>query len=91
MEEVLYRHPAVAEVGVIGEADPYWGELVLAFIALREGQDASAEELIAFAHGQMAQYKCPERVLFLPRLPMVATGKVRRRALQELRAQAANG
>jgi len=91
VEEILYRHPAVAEAGVIGEPDSYWGEVVLAYVALREGHDVSSDELIAFARQYMAQYKCPERVLFLPRLPKGATGKVQRRALKDLLTQAASG
>src|SRR5205085_1729899 len=89
VEETLYRHPAVAEAGVIGEKDDYWGEVVLAFVALRPGHAASADELLAFSRQHLAQYKCPERVLFLSGLPKGPTGKVQRRALKELRAQAA--
>ena len=88
VEEILYQHPAVAEAGVIGEPDNYWGEVVLAYVALREGHSASAEELIAFSHQHLAAYKCPERVLFLPELPKGPTGKVQRRALKELFAKA---
>jgi len=89
VEETLYRHPAVAEAGVIGEPDGYWGEKVLAYVALREGQAASADELIAFSRQHLAEYECPERVLFLSGLPKGITGKVQRRALKELRAEAA--
>jgi long-chain acyl-CoA synthetase len=88
VEETLYKHPAVGEAGVIGEPDEYWGEVVLAYVALRDGHSASADELIAFARQHLAEYKCPERVLFLPVLPKGATGKVQRRALKELRATA---
>ncbi len=89
VEETLYRHAAVAEAGVIGEPNEYWGEVVVAYVALRKGHSASAEELVAFARRHLAEYKCPERVLFLPGLPMGITGKVQRRALKELRAEAA--
>ena len=89
VEETLYRHPAVAEAGVIGEPDDYWGEVVLAYVALREGHAATAEELVVFSRQHLAEYKCPERVLFLAGLPKGITGKVQRRALKELRAQAA--
>jgi len=89
VEETLYRHPAVAEAGVIGEPDPYWGEVVLAYVALRAGYTATAEELVAFARQHLAEYKCPARVLFLPVLPKGTTGKVQRRALKEQRAKAA--
>jgi len=89
VEETLYQHPAVAEAGVIGEPDTYWGEVVLAFVALRPEHAASAEELIAFSRRHLAEYKCPEQILFLPVLPKGATGKVQRRALKDLRTTAA--
>jgi long-chain acyl-CoA synthetase len=90
VEETLYQHPAVAEAGVIGEPDTYWGEVVLAFVALRQGHAASAEELIVFSRRHLAEYKCPEQILFLPVLPKGATGKVQRRALKDLRTSAAS-
>jgi long-chain acyl-CoA synthetase len=89
VEETLYRHPAVAEAGVIGEADTYWGEVVIAYVALRDGHAASAEEVIFFARTHLAEYKCPTKVLFLPVLPKGITGKVQRRVLKDLHTQAA--
>jgi len=89
VEETLYKHPAVGEAGVIGEPDEYWGEVVLAYVALRQGHTATPEELIAFAKQHLAEYKCPEQILFLPVLPKGATGKVQRRALKDLRSAAA--
>ncbi len=89
VEETLYKHPAVGEAGVIGDPDEYWGEKVVAYVALRQGHDASPEELMAFARQHLAEYKCPEQIVFLPALPKGATGKVQRRALKELRTQAA--
>jgi long-chain acyl-CoA synthetase len=89
VEETIYQHPAVAEVGVIGETDAYWGETVMAFVVLREGHTASVEELVSFCRSHLAEYKCPEQVLFLEALPKGPTGKVQRRVLRELRAEAA--
>jgi long-chain acyl-CoA synthetase len=89
VEETLYKHPAVGEAGVIGEPDDYWGEVVLAFVALRPEHTASADDLIAFSKQHLAEYKCPEQILFLPVLPKGATGKVQRRALKDLRSAAA--
>jgi len=85
VEETLYKHPAVSEAGVIGEPNEYWGEVVLAYVALRPGHTATPEELIAFSRQHLAEYKCPEQILFLPVLPKGATGKVQRRALKDLR------
>jgi len=62
---------------------------VLAYVTLREGHAASAEELVVFSRQHLAEYKCPERVLFLAGLPKGITGKVQRRALKELHTQAA--
>jgi long-chain acyl-CoA synthetase len=78
----------VAEAGVIGEKDDYWGEIVLAYVAMRAGHDVSEDDLIAFCREHLAEYKCPARVLFLPVLPKGATGKVQRRALKEIQAEA---
>ena len=89
VEETLYRHPAVGEAGVIGEPNEFWGEVVLAYVALRQGHAATPEELIAFARQHLAEYKCPEQILFLPVLPKGATGKVQRRALKDRRMGAA--
>jgi long-chain acyl-CoA synthetase len=89
VEETLYRHPAVAEAGVIGQPDEYWGEVVLAYVALREGHSISADELVAFSRQHLAEYKCPERVRFLPVLPKGITGKVQRRALRDIRPELA--
>jgi long-chain acyl-CoA synthetase len=88
VEETLYQHPAVAEAGVIGQPDPWWGEVVLACVTLREGQLVSEEELLKFSRRHLAEYKCPARVIFLEGLPKGATGKVQRRALKELLAHA---
>jgi len=90
VEETLYQHPAVAEAGVIGEPDPWWGEVVVAYVALREGQLVSEEELLEFSRRHLAGYKCPARVIFLEGLPKGASGKVQRRALKERLAHAAS-
>ena len=59
VEEALYRHPAVMEVGVVGQPDPVYGELVVAFAVLREGGGVDAEELRRFAQECLADYKVP--------------------------------
>jgi long-chain acyl-CoA synthetase len=84
VEEALYHHPAVLEAGVIGMPDPVHGEKVIAFVALREGLTASEQELRDLVRSRIADYKTPERILFLPALPKGLTGKVQRRALKEL-------
>ncbi len=88
VEGALYEHPAVLEAGVIGWPDPVYGEIVVAFVALREGMHAPAEELREFARERLSDYKVPERVMFLPELPKGITGKVQRRALKDMAASA---
>ena len=86
VEEALYKHPAVLEVGVIGVPDPVTIERVAAFVVLREGQTASAEDLCAFARLHIADYKAPEEIHFRDVLPKNPVGKVQRRALKEMLA-----
>ena len=84
VEEALYHHPAVLEAGVIGMPDPVHGEKVIAFVALRDGFTAGEQELRDLVRSRIADYKIPERILFLPALPKGLTGKVQRRELRDL-------
>jgi long-chain acyl-CoA synthetase len=84
VEAVLFEHPAVLEAAVIGIPDEKRGETVKAFVVLREGQSATAEELIAFCREGMAAYKIPRAIDFRDDLPKTVIGKVLRR---ELRAE----
>ena len=86
VEDALYKHPAVLEVGVIGVPDPVTIERVAAFVVLREGHEASASELCAFAREHIADYKAPEEIHFRKELPKNPVGKVQRRALKEMLA-----
>jgi long-chain acyl-CoA synthetase len=82
VEAVLYQHPAVREVGVVGRRDDVWGEVVVAFVVLRSGQPVTEAKLIDFARKRLADYKTPERVIFRDELPKGPTGKIQRRALR---------
>ena len=84
VEEALYQHPAVLEAGVIGAPDPVHGERVIGFVALRDGLAAGEEELRNFVRLRIADYKVPERIVFLPALPKGVTGKVQRGTLKDL-------
>ncbi|MFH1169735.1 MAG: long-chain fatty acid--CoA ligase [Chloroflexota bacterium] len=76
VEQVLYRHPAVSEAGVIGIPDPVWGEAVKACVVLKAGQKATEEEIIAICKENLAGYKRPKSVDFLKELPHNAAGKI---------------
>lgn len=86
VEQAIYTHPAVLEVGVIGMPDSVEarGERVLAFVALRDGSVTSEDEIREHARRRLADVKVPEQVLFLEKLPKGITGKVQRRALKEI-------
>jgi long-chain acyl-CoA synthetase len=83
VEEVLYKHPAVQEVAVIGIPDPYWVEKVHAVVALKKNMECSAEELIALCKKNLAGYKSPKSVEFVDSLPKNAAGKILKRELRE--------
>src|SRR6202011_3892514 len=83
VEDALYQHPAVAEVGVIGVPDDRWGEMVKALVVLRAGETATEAELIAFAKGRLAGYKCPKSIEFRTELARTATGKLQKFKLRQ--------
>ncbi|MFS8665642.1 MAG: long-chain fatty acid--CoA ligase, partial [Limnochordales bacterium] len=83
VEEVLFMHPAVKEAAVVGVPDPYRGETVKAFVVLKEGQEATAAELIAHCRQHLAPYKVPRLLEFRSDLPKSLVGKVLRRVLVE--------
>jgi len=83
IEEVLYTFPGVAEAAVIGIPHERHGEEVKAVIALKDGHEATAEDVIAFCKEKLAAYKYPREVEFMPELPKGPTGKLLKRALRE--------
>ncbi len=83
VEEVLYMHPSVLEAAVIGTPDPYRGETVKAFVALKPGTTATEQEIIAFCRERLAAYRVPRQVEFRSDLPKSQIGKVLRRALRD--------
>ena len=92
VEEVLYRHPKVSKACVVGIPDAKTGEAVKAFIVLREGETATADEIIAWARDPangLTGYRVPKRVEFRDSLPETLIGKVLRRVLQQEERQKA--
>jgi len=85
VEDVIYQHPAVKETAVVGVPDPYRGETVKAFVALKDGMVGSVgpEEIISFCKDRMAAYKYPRQVEIVPEIPKTLTGKFLRRTLRE--------
>ncbi|OWJ63662.1 acyl-CoA synthetase [Inquilinus limosus] len=82
VEGVLYRHPAVLEAAVVARPDDKWGETPCAFVTLRPGAEATAEEIIAFSRRHLAHFKCPKTVVFGD-LPKTSTGKIQKFVLRD--------
>ncbi|WP_432853228.1 long-chain-fatty-acid--CoA ligase [Amycolatopsis sp. CA-161197] len=76
VEELLYRHPAVAKAAVIGEPDERLGEEIVAVVSLKPGASAEPEEIVAWAKERIAAYKYPRRVRIVDELPKGPTGKI---------------
>jgi fatty-acyl-CoA synthase len=82
VEGVLLRHAAVREVAVVGLPHERWGEAPQAFVVLKAGATATEAELREFARANLAHFKAPQGVTFLPELPKTATGKVQKFVLR---------
>ncbi len=89
VEDVLYRHPAVAECAVIGSADPVWGETVQAVIVIRSDAEEDPESISRHCAQSMAGYKKPRKFTFVPALPKTANGKIDKKQLRAELAAAA--
>ncbi len=87
VENAILEREEVAEAAVVGVADEHWGEEVVAFVVLRDGEQVPPAELIDFCRGTIASFKLPKRVLTLDELPKNPTGKVERGALRERAAE----
>jgi len=88
VEDVIYLHPSVREAAVVGIPDPYRGETVKAFVALKEGYEGKVkeEEIVAHCKERMAAYKYPRQVEFVKEVPKTATGKFLRRAFRNVQS-----
>ena len=84
IERVLARHPAVAMSAVGRKPDELKGEIAKAYVVLKPGASAEADEMIAFCRDHLAAYKVPREVQFVGDLPKTSTGKIMRRELATL-------
>jgi acyl-CoA synthetase (AMP-forming)/AMP-acid ligase II len=84
VEATLQRHPAVAEVAVVGVPDAYWGESVVAFVTPVPGRECVEQDVLALAEVELASYKRPRAIFVAPALPKTTTGKIRKTELREL-------
>jgi fatty-acyl-CoA synthase len=82
VEDALYKHPAVQTVAVVAKPDEKWGETPCAFIELKPGASASAEELIQWCRAHLAGYKVPRHIVFTE-IPKTSTGKLQKFVLRE--------
>lgn len=87
IEEFLLRHPKIQDVQVIGVPDARYGEELCAWIRLRDGASATAEEVREFCRGQIAHFKIPRHVRFVEAFPMTVTGKIQKFLMREQMAR----
>jgi len=83
IEDVLYKHPAVQMVAVVGAPDEHWGEVVVGVVALRPGHNATEAELLAHCKAQLSSFKVPKRIDFRESLPLSSFGKILRREVRQ--------
>lgn len=83
LEEVLFRHPAITDVAIVGIPDSTWGETVKAFIVLKQGENMEAQEVIDFCTQHLASYKKPRAVEFIDEIPKNPSGKPLKRLLRK--------
>jgi fatty-acyl-CoA synthase len=83
VEDALYKHPAVMAVAVVAKPDEKWGETPCAFVELKAGAQASAEDLLQWCKQHLAGYKCP-RYLVFAEIPKTSTGKIQKFKLREM-------
>ena len=84
IENILYTHPSVLEVAVIGVPDEEWGEIVKAFIVLKKGEKVTENEIIEFCKVNLSSYKVPKSIIFKDNLPKLGSGKISKKKLKNL-------
>ena len=84
IDEVLYQHPAISTAAVVGVPDDLYGEEVAGFVVLKEGSEASEQDVIEFCKARLADYKCPKTIRFVKDIPKGPTGKLLKRELAKM-------
>jgi long-chain acyl-CoA synthetase len=84
IEEVLFKHPKVSEAAVIGMKDAVYGEEIKAFLVLKPGQDATAEEILDHCRKKLTSFLVPKEIVFLKALPKSLVGKVLKKELRKI-------
>jgi fatty-acyl-CoA synthase len=84
IEELLYQHPAIRDVQVIGVPDRKFGEEVMAWVCFREGKSATIDELIAFCKERLAYFKVPHYWKIVESFPTTVTGKIQKYRMREI-------
>ena len=90
IEEFLYTHPKISDVQVIGIPDAKYGEIVMAWVKLKEGEQSTAEELQEFCTGKIAHFKVPAHFKFTQDFPMTVTGKIRKVEMRHISTKELN-
>jgi fatty-acyl-CoA synthase len=87
VEEFLFRHPKILDVQVVGVPDPLYGEEVMAYIKLKQGETTTPQEIRDFCIGKISRHKIPKYIRFCNEYPMTASGKVQKFRLREQAAE----
>ncbi|MBO8178160.1 MAG: AMP-binding protein [Bacillus sp. (in: Bacteria)] len=87
IEEFLYTHPKILDVQVVGVPDEVYGEEVMAWIILKEGEEATPEEIKEYCRGKISRHKIPRYIEFIDQYPMTASGKIQKYKLREKAVQ----
>jgi fatty-acyl-CoA synthase len=84
IEDFLFTHPKISEVAVFGIPDEYYGEEIMAWIQLHEGEHLSEDEVRAYCKDQIAHFKIPKHIWFVDQFPMTVTGKLQKFRMREM-------